>query len=152
MIGPRVRTMLLLIEVFDTIAGIFVLTEVCLVLLRIEFRFIIPQLQHIHCKRGQSQSDFWDRDQGCRAAEKVHQPSSTASETSSKARPSRFWVVTWVVVRAGIVERSEDEAVVCLGWLRGWRGCVGISGGEDGPFECEWHWRLRDEISSRSHV
>lgn len=57
--------MLLLIEIFDTIAGIFVLTEVCLVLLRIEFRFIIPQLQllHVHCKRGQSQTS----DQGCRA-------------------------------------------------------------------------------------
>ena len=50
--------MLLLIEIFDTIAGIFVLTEVCLVLLRIEFRIIIPQLQllDVHCKRGQSQT------------------------------------------------------------------------------------------------
>jgi hypothetical protein len=48
--------MLLLIEIFDTIAGIFVLTEVCLVLLRIKFRFFIPQLQllHVHCKHTKS--------------------------------------------------------------------------------------------------
>lgn len=50
-VGPRFRTMLLLIEVLDTIAGIFVLTEVCLVLLRIELRIIIPQFQFldVHC-------------------------------------------------------------------------------------------------------
>jgi hypothetical protein len=51
-----------------------------------------------------------------------------------------------------MVERSQDEAVVCLGWLKGRCGCVEILGGEDGPFEYEWHWRLWDEISCRSHV
>lgn len=51
-----------------------------------------------------------------------------------------------------MVERSQDETVVCLGWLKGRCGCVEILGGEDGPFEYEWHWRLWDEISCRSHV
>ena len=43
--------MLLLIEVFDTITGIFVLTELCLVLFGVEFGRIVPKLQHldVHC-------------------------------------------------------------------------------------------------------
>jgi len=103
--GHALRTMLLLIETFDTITGIFILTEARLVLLRIELRFIIPQFQFVdvHCKRGVQSDDFVIKD-----VEKVHRPSSTASETSSKARPSRFWVVM-VVVRAGIVEKSQSQ-------------------------------------------
>jgi len=34
--------MLLLIEIFDTIAGRLILTEVCLVFLHVELRFIVP--------------------------------------------------------------------------------------------------------------
>ena len=43
--------MLLLIEFFDTIAGILVLTELCLILLGVELGLIVPKLQHldIHC-------------------------------------------------------------------------------------------------------
>ena len=43
--------MLLLIEIFDTITGVFVLTELCLVLFGVEFGRIVPKLQHldVHC-------------------------------------------------------------------------------------------------------
>ena len=109
--------MLLLIEILDTIAGLFVLAEVCLVLLHIELRIIVPQLQflNVHCMGIVRQCD-----QGRRSVEKVHRPSSTASETSSKARPSRFCVVAWVVVRAGIVEESQAKVVVKI-----WGGSEG---------------------------
>ena len=39
--------MLLLIEIFDTIAGILVLTELCLVLLGVELGLFVPKLQHL---------------------------------------------------------------------------------------------------------
>lgn len=46
------HTVLLLIEVFDTIARILVLTEMCFVFFSVELGCIIPKLQllDIHCK------------------------------------------------------------------------------------------------------
>jgi hypothetical protein len=99
--------MLLLIEIFDTITGILVLTESCLVLFGVELGLIVPKLQHldVHCwvkvqcqTSGAPLKSVWV----------LHQPSSTASEISSNSRPSRLLVMAWValvLVRPGIVEK-----------------------------------------------
>ena len=65
------HTVLLLIEIFDTVARVLVLTKTCLVFFGVEFGFIIPQLQFldIHCKR-RFWSDFWIRDQGVSACQR----------------------------------------------------------------------------------
>jgi hypothetical protein len=122
------HTVLLLIEIFDTLARVLVLTKMCLVFFGVEFGLIIPQLQFldIHCKGRCGQTGFAIK--GCRPAKEAYQPSSTASETSSKARPSRFWERIWVLVRAGIAVKSQvGVAVVIWNGSEG-GGCVEISG------------------------
>lgn len=61
--------MLLLIENFDTLARVLVLTETCLVFFGVEFGFIVPKLQFldVHCE-SRLQSDF--RHQGVSACQR----------------------------------------------------------------------------------
>ena len=51
LLSGTAHTMLLLIEVFDTVTGVLVLTESCLVFFGIKLGLIVPKLHHVdvHC-------------------------------------------------------------------------------------------------------
>lgn len=128
------RTVLFAIELFDMVASFVVLTEVVFVLLFVKDGIVVPgrgslgasgmdlALQNVDCARNDKERQKLQPQGRAQRRKLSHVPSSTASETTSKALISATEGIAEMICARG--ENNENKSLLCVGWVGGRRALL----------------------------